>query len=39
MYGVGEVADFFFLVIVGVCVVERWWVADLLFLMWWLLER
>ena len=38
VYGVGEVADFF-LVIVGVCVVVRWWVAELLFLMWWLLER
>ena len=41
--GVGEVADYFLFyfifVIVGVCVVVRWWVAELLFLMWWLLER
>ena len=29
----------FFLVIAEVCIVMGWWVAELLFLMWWLLER
>ena len=44
MYGVGEVADFFFFFFFCVCdcwgvVVVRWWVAELLYLIWWLLEK